>query len=105
MSVTSNLTWFRGEDVTLDFQMTPGQDITGWTISFKLADTLGGTVQFTKSATIVDGPRGQFRVTVASADTASLGAGRYMWDCRRTDSGSKATLADGFLDLRREVTA
>jgi hypothetical protein len=53
----------------------------------------------------VDGPRGQFRVSIASADTASLTAGRYVWDCRRTDSGSKATLADGYLDLRREVTA
>jgi hypothetical protein len=105
MSVSSNLTWFRGEDIVLDFEMTPALDITGWTISFKLADQLGGTVQFTKSAAIVDGPRGKFRITIASADTASLSAGRYVWDARRTDSGNKATLADGHLDLRREVTA
>lgn len=105
MSITSHLTFFRGEDILLEFQMTPPSDITGWTISFKLADSLGGTVQFTKSATITDGPRGKFRVSIASADTASLTAGRYMWDARRTDSGSKATLADGWLDLRREVTA
>jgi hypothetical protein len=26
-------------------------------------------------------------------------------DCRRTDAGSKATLAEGHLELRREVTA
>lgn len=62
-------------------------------------------MQFTKSASITDCPRGHFRVTIASADTAALTAGHYVWDCRRTDAGSKATLADGHLDLRREVTA
>ena len=83
----------------------PPVNVTGWAITFKCADTLGGTVQFTKTATMVDGPRGWFRVSIASADTASLTAGRYVWDCRRTDSGSKATLADGYLELRQEVTA
>lgn len=105
MSVASNLSFFRGEDVVVDFQVSPMEDVTAWTVSFKVADTLGGTVQFTKSASIVDGPRGKFRVTIASADTASLSAGRYTWDCRRTDSGARATLAHGELDLRREVTA
>jgi hypothetical protein len=97
MSVTQNLRFFRGEDVTLDFQMTPPEDVTGWTIVFKLADKLGGTVQFSKTATVVDGPRGRY--------TAGLAVGRYVWDARRTDAGSKATLADGFLDLAQEVAA
>lgn len=105
MAVASNLTFFRGEDVVLDFQMSPMEDVSGWAISLKIGDTLGGTVQVTKTASITDGPRGKFRVTIASADTASLAAGRYTWDCRRTDSGAKATLANGELDLKREVTA
>jgi hypothetical protein len=95
----------RGEDVTLHFQLTPPADVTGWTLSLKAVPALGGTVQFTKSATIIDGPRGRFQFTLASADTASLAVGRYSYDVRRTDSGSKATLADGVLDLRQEVTA
>jgi hypothetical protein len=105
MSITSNLSFFRGEDVTIDFQMTPPVDITGWTILFKVAQTLGGAVQFTKTASIVDGPRGLFQVAIASADTAGLSVGRWVWDARRTDSGNKATLADGYLDLKQEVTA
>ena len=48
--------------------------------------------------------RGRFRITIASADTASLAVGRYVWDCRRTDAGNKATVADGSIDLRQEVT-
>jgi hypothetical protein len=106
MSVTSSLSFFRGEDVTVDFQMTPPADVTGWAISFTLKDTLGGTTQngFPLIATLVDGPRGRFRVAIASALTAGLAAGRYVWDCRRTDGGNKTTLADGYLDLRQEVT-
>jgi hypothetical protein len=106
MSVTSSLSFFRGEDVTVDFQMTPPADITGWTISYTLKDTLGGTTQngFPLTATIVDGPGGRFRVAIASGLTAGLAVGRYVWDARRIDAGNKTTLADGYLDLRQEVT-
>jgi len=95
----------RGEDVDLEFQLAPPSDCTGWTIALKIAPTLGGAVSTTKSATIVDGPRGRFRVSLASADTASMAVGRQVWDVRRTDSGSKITLAEGTLELRQEVTA
>ena len=95
----------RGEDVDLEFQMSPVVDCTGWTISLKIAPTLGGSVSTTKSASVVDGPRGTFRVALANADTSSLAVGRHVWDVRRTDSGEKVTLAEGTLDLRQEVTA
>jgi hypothetical protein len=104
MSVSSQLSFFRGEDVALDFTQSPTEDVTGWTITFTVKDVLGGTTQFTRSAAIVDGPRGRWRVSIASADTGSLPVGRYIWDARRTDPGNKATLADGFLDLRQECT-
>jgi hypothetical protein len=104
MSITSNIVFFRGEDITLNFQMTPPVDVTGWTITLTVKDTLGGTTQFSKSATIVDGPRGLWKVTIANGDTIALAVGRYVWDARRTDSGNKSTLADGYIDLRQEVT-
>jgi hypothetical protein len=105
MSVSTALTMFRGEDIVLAFEMSPPADITGWTITLKVAASLGGAVQFTRSATITDGPRGRFTVAIASADTSALSVGRYVWDARRTDAGSKTTVADGTLDLRQEVTA
>jgi hypothetical protein len=104
-SVADRVVLHRGEDVDLEFGLSPPTDCTGWTITLKIAPTLGGTVSTTKSATIVDGPRGRFRVVLASADTASLAVGRHVWDVRRTDSGGKTTLAEGTLDLRQEVTA
>jgi len=108
MSITSHITFFRGEDITLNFQMTPPVDITGWTITFSIFTDLpseSGTSVFTATATIADGPRGKFTVGIPSANTASQSVGRYVWDCRREDSGNKATLADGYLILRQEVTA
>jgi hypothetical protein len=109
MSITSEITFYRGEDVTINFTLQPAQDITGWTMTFTVRDKLGGTSQFAKSVgagiTITDAGRGQFKVAIASADTSGLAVGRYVWDVRREDSGSKATLADGFMTLRQEVTA
>src|SRR5947207_6039474 len=97
-SVADRLVLHRGEDVDLEFQLAPPSDCTAWTISLKIAPTLGGTVSTTKSATIVDGPRGRFRVSLAAADTSGLAVGRHVWDVRRTDSGSKTTLAERTLD-------
>src|SRR5262249_22591072 len=96
--------WFRGEDVTLNFAMQPPQDVTGWHLTLTVKDTLGGTTQFSKSATIDDAGRGTFHFSVASADPASLAVGRYVRDVPRTDSGQKATVADGYLDLAQECT-
>jgi hypothetical protein len=105
MSITSNLVFFRGEDITLNFTMRPPTDITGWNLTFTVRDKLGGTSQFTKTPTLTSATQGQFQVTIANADTASLAVGRYVWDVRREDSGAKATLADGYLTLKQEITA
>lgn len=106
MSISSNLSWFRGEDVTIDFTMAPVVDVSGWTVVFTLKDQLGGSTQsgFPITATIVDGPRGKFRLAVPSSATSSIPVGRYVWDCRRTDSGNRTTVADGYLDLKQECT-
>lgn len=107
MSVTSHFTFFRGEDIILNFQMTPPVDVTGWSITFSIFTDLpseGGTSFYAVSATIADGPRGKFTVAISSAATTGSAVGRYVWDCRREDSGNKATLADGYLILKQEIT-
>ena len=43
-SVADLVVLHRGEDVDLEFQLTPPTDCTGWTISLKIAPTLGGSV-------------------------------------------------------------
>lgn len=104
MSQESLISFFRGEDILLQFAMDPVVDITGWTLSMKVADQ-DGTVQFTKAGTVTSGSAGTFTMTIDSADTAALTVGGYKWDVRRTDTGAKATLANGELDLKQEIVA
>lgn len=105
MSIQSRMEMFRGEDVTLTFTMSPVVNITGWAITWKMAERPGDTVLLTKTATLSDPTNGVFTVSLASADTAEMDAGLYWFDARRTDSGSKATLADGTIRLKQEITA
>jgi hypothetical protein len=94
---------FRGEDVALDFTLDPPADCTGWAVTFVLTGRHGRAAVLTRPGVVVTGPAGKFRVTVSSADTASLDPGLYVWDCRRTDQGGRYTLAHGYAFLQREL--
>lgn len=110
MSIETNFTWFRGEDITLHFAMIPATDITGWSLTFTVKNKLGGTTQFTKDnggtggLALVSAKAGTFKVTIAKADTQGLTPGGFVYDVKRTDSGSNAILANGTITLRQEVT-
>jgi hypothetical protein len=105
MSVQSNVAIFQGEDVSLNFTLTPPADITGWTIVSTIKDKLGGTTQFTPVVTITDAGRGKFKAALPRANTSSLSPGDFVWDVRRTDSGNNTVLAHGELTVRQPVTA
>jgi hypothetical protein len=100
MSISTNLTFYQGEDITLTFTLSPPQDITGWNIVWKLANRLGNAILLTKSATLLVASSGTFKVRIDSADTVALATGLYCWECWREDAGAKTTLADGYLFLR-----
>jgi hypothetical protein len=103
MSVQSDIAIFAGEDVTLNFQLGPPQDVTSWTFTSNVKDKLGGTVIFSPAITVVDGGRGRFKATFTRAQTSGL-QGNYVWDVRRTDSGFNTVLAHGELTVRQPVT-
>jgi hypothetical protein len=105
MSIQSNLVIFQGEDVTLNFQMTPAQDISGWTLSGTVKPYLGGSASFTFTPTVVDGGRGQFRASWPRGNTSGLSPGDFVWDVRRTDSGANTVLAHGQLRVKQPVTS
>ena len=79
MSIETNFTFFRGEDITLNFAMLPPTDITGWNLTFTVKNKLAGTTQFTKDnggtggLTVVNAKAGTFKVTIAKADTQATG--------------------------------
>lgn len=92
---------YRGEDVTLDIVMDLAPP-DGTTLTWTMAEAPGGAAVITKEAELVSAR--VYRVTLAWADTANLTARRYSWDCRRQPVGLKATVAEGELNLLREIT-
>lgn len=108
MSVKADITaadgWFVAEDKSFVFtiQSTSGgnQNITGWTIQWKLAATQGGAAILTKTATPTSPSTGVCTVTIASADTIGLSAGSYFYTLRRTDTGQRSELAYGGATLQ-----
>jgi hypothetical protein len=102
-SLSSNIIMTQGEDVVLVVNMTPPVDITAWTLTFAIVNTTGFTNTYSCNAAIIDGPRGNFTLTIPSTNTVNITVGRYQWDIRREDSGSKTTIADGTIDLRAAI--
>lgn len=100
--VTDNV--FTGEAKTLRFTVTDStgavQNVTGWTINWKLEPSQGAAASVTKSASITDGPNGIVSVSLLAADTSGLTGGNYWHVLARTDSGSEAVLSEGTFALQ-----
>jgi hypothetical protein len=105
VSIQSNIVFFQGEDLVLQWALTPPQDITGWTMTGTVKDKLGGTTQFTFTLSITDAGRGLFQASWSRSNTSGLSPGDYVWDVRRTDNGSNTVLANGQAHVKQPVTS
>lgn len=111
-NITADDKFYVGEDKTLRFTIytddteTTCQDVTGFTISWKLASRPGATALLTKSG-VVSGTFNaspsvntqRVTVSVADTDTDGLTATTYYHELKRTDAGNEAVLAQGRLQL------
>ena len=104
MAAKQEISIYRGEDIDLNFTMSPVADITGWTIVFTLAERLGNPTKILNgiSGTVTSGPDGTFTVSLTSAQT-TITPGDYWYDVWRTDSGNKRVLAVGKFYVEDEV--
>ena len=106
VNYTSEDNLFAGDDIALQTTVydTTGaaQNITGWTIRFKMATTKGGTAVLTKTpATLTTPASGVFTFSIAAADWPTVTADTtYFYEMRRTDSGSKRVIQEGTLVLQ-----
>jgi hypothetical protein len=106
----------RAQDLSLRFTMDRPRSVSGWSVTFAVKKKLGGTQVISRTVgsgvTLTDTGRGVITVSLAKADTSSLtlttalsdGEG-YVWNLKRTDSGSNVVLARGEFILEEEVTA
>jgi len=109
MAANANISFYRGEDVTLTVTMSPATNITGWTLQFTVRKAYGDAAALiTKTTgagiTITDATNGVFTVSIASADTLDLEQRAYVFDIQRTNSGNRTVLTIGNLTLLPEVT-
>jgi hypothetical protein len=108
MPAEQTLEFIRSQDLTLIGRFAQPRDITGWSITFQVRDSLGGTSRILKTVgagiTIKDAGRGVIEIALAKADTQGLAIQSYIWDIKRTTSGANVVLAMGQLILRQEVT-
>lgn len=100
MATTQNLEWFRGEDITLNFTMSPVVDITGWTISFRIKPPGSDNALLVVAGTITVAASGTFAVALTAAQTTTLSPGTYAYDTWRTDSGAATALTLGTVTVK-----
>lgn len=103
MAEINNFSVYKGENIELDFTLTPATDITGWTIVFTLKRLLEDGEALASIQADLDTPlSGEFSISIPS-DTLLLPAGVYYYDVQRTDAGSRAVLSIGKLTVLQEV--
>ena len=76
-------------------------DISGWTFTWVLRASSGGTVILSKSGSIQSAVNGVVEFTIADTDTDAMNSGTYYYAMRRTNDGSETVLAYGRAVLRR----
>lgn len=108
MSASLSLSLAKGETVTFAGVHQVSADdatpvnITGWTIVATVRRRNGTLLFPAKSATVTNGPAGQYTWSVARADTLALAPVDCRVDIWRTDAGSERQLALGRLALTAE---
>jgi hypothetical protein len=106
--ITRDDGWFVGEDQSLQFTISDVsgavQNITGWTLQFKMAATEGGTSVLTISGALTSPTTGLCTVVSPAAGTTGLTPGTYFYTLSRTDSGNNAVVAAGPAVLRGRPT-
>lgn len=105
--------WFIGEDKSITDTIyqsdgTTPQNVTGWAISFLLkrsaADVAPKVTKTTADGIALTTPgSGLITITIADTDTASLKAGTYLYEIKRTDDGFETVLTHGSCLLRTAV--
>jgi len=107
----ANLAIYQGDDFYQAVAFTQDGavfDVTGWTFAAQVragpADT-ATAVLATLACTIYDGPGGLIEMRIPHAQTASLTAGKAVWDLQGTDPGGLiTTFLAGDVTVTAEIT-
>ena len=102
MPIKTNLEIFRGEDVTIPYDVD--EDTSGWTCALIISDELGdSSPTLSVAGTVTNASAGYIDVALSRAQTAALSLPSYHWELVRTNAGSYTVLAYGTLTVRPRV--
>lgn len=103
MPIVQSIKIYRGEDIPLQFTMTPGVDITGWVISLTVAKAYNNPNKaFQETAVITSGPNGEFSFFLSSV-TTDIQPDKYVYDVFRVNPGNRRILALGDFEIAPDV--
>lgn len=99
MPIVQAIKVYRGENVELNFTMTPGVDITGWVISLTVAKAYNTPNKtFQSTAVITSGPFGQYTFYLTNGELDRQ-PDMYVYDVFKTNPGNKRILALGNFEI------
>ena len=103
MAITTNVECYRGEAVTINWQLDPAGSISGWTMTFELLDVDGGTVILSRTVgsgiTVTAPSTGAATITLTATHTNRT-PGAYFYSISRTNSGNETVLSRGAFIIR-----
>jgi hypothetical protein len=107
--ITNMDDWVDGETQTFQWPVFQSndrdlQDITGWTMEFRLALAEGGTSVLTLPMTLPDPSHGLSQVIITPAHTLLLEPFIYWYEVWRTNVGFESRVAFGHAHLKPGVT-
>jgi len=104
MPINEAIVIYQGEDIALNFTMTPVVNITGWTLELNIATSRANTVKIiTQAGAIVSGPAGTYTVTLTDIQTDTLIPSVYAYDVWRTNAGNERILTTGDFTVKDPV--
>ena len=103
MPVVQSIVVYRGEDITLDFTMSPSKDITGWVISMTISKAYNSPNKIIQvTATLTNGPLGRFSCILTAAQL-NISPGVYYYDVFRVNPGNLRILSVGEFEVKPDV--
>ena len=110
MAVYSRLTADQGSDFAARVQLVDATDnnlnLTGYTVTASIKKSYAATTSYTMTVNIIDIDQGVISINVTNQVTASMKAGRYVYDVVATASGGTRTrVLEGQFEITAGVTS
>ena len=108
MPIQADFPWVKFEEGNLNVEINPAVNVSGWSIQMTTTKRFGGSSGLivkscasgfnnVSGINVTNGTLGKFTVKLFTENTSGLEYGNYATVIERLDSGSRATITEGFL--------